>query len=71
MAQNSAAAPAVRSSLERDYEYDIDNDVFLFYPSPPAFESSRDDLFPSVRSGVSQGFLWATPTTPLVPHWLL
>ena len=42
------ATPVIRSSLEQDYEYDEGNDVFLFYPTRPAFESSRDDLFPPV-----------------------
>ena len=51
MAQN--LTPVTRSSLEQDYGYDIANDVFLFYPSRPAFESSRDSLFPPVRSGIS------------------
>ena len=40
---------SIRSPLEQDYEYDKDNDVFLFYPSRPAFESSRDHLFLPVR----------------------
>lgn len=53
MAQNSTTNPVIRSSLERDYDYDVDNDIFLFYPSRPAFESSRDDLFPPVRSSAS------------------
>lgn len=42
--------PVIRSSLEWDYEYDKNNDVFLFYPSRPAFGRSRDDLFSQVRS---------------------
>lgn len=50
MAHDSViAAPFARSSLEWDYEYDKDNTVFLFYPSRPAFELSRDELFPPVR----------------------
>lgn len=52
-----AAVTVSRSSLEQDYEYDKDNDVFLFYPSRLAFESSRDKLFLPVRvsTGASQG----------------
>jgi hypothetical protein len=57
MAQDSVSSvTASRSSLEQDYEYDKDNDVFLFYPPRPAFESSRDKLFLPVRvsPGASQ-----------------
>lgn len=49
MAQDSITTTVICSSLEQDYGYDKDNSVFLFYPSRPAFESSRHSLFPPVR----------------------
>ena len=67
MAQALVAAVTVsRSSLEQDYEYDKDNDVFLFYPSRLAFESSRDKLFlpVCVSTGASQGETNHSISTP-------
>ena len=50
MVQGSiSTTTSIRSSFEQDYEYDKDHDVFLFYPSRPAFDSSRDHLFLPVR----------------------
>ncbi|KAF9652018.1 hypothetical protein BDM02DRAFT_328960 [Thelephora ganbajun] len=51
MAPKSTTSPVTHSFLEQDYEYDRDNDLFLFYPSRPAFESSRDNLFPPYPTG--------------------
>lgn len=61
-----ASVTVSRSSLEQDYEYDRDNDVFLFHPSRLAFESSRDKLFLPVRA--PQGLLRAKPTILPAPH---
>lgn len=52
MVQGSAPADFIaRSSLECDYEYDKSNDIFLFYPSRPAIESSRDGPFLTYPAG--------------------
>ena len=67
MAQDLVTTVTIsRSSVEQDYEYDKDNDAFLFYPSRPAFESSRDKLFLPVRvsSGVSQAETNHSISTP-------
>jgi len=67
MTQDLLTAVTVsRSPLEQDYEYDKDNDVFLFYPSRLAFESSRDKLFLPVRVflGISYGEVNHSISTP-------